>query len=138
MHRISLSHFDDFLEIARQQAEPQRLLIILAKRELPEHHSLAQAKQFEDGVGGYLAPLVAVDKQPDEIARFHEFKEESEQIVGDWDAMFVGALVGMGQLPTQEETDKAIEKMLNAVREGKISAYLTFNNQGLPLSLSEG
>lgn len=136
MNSMSPSNFDDFLAIARQQTEPQRLLIVLAKRELPEEHTAEQAEQFDRGNGGHLAPLASVDKQINEIANFKHFAEESHQVVGDWDVMFVAALMGAEQLPSIEETDHAIEEMLNSIRDGKVSSYLALDNAGLPLNLS--
>src|SRR5690606_24738312 len=110
---FELTHFDDFLALARKQTEPQKLLLILTRRELPHGHTEEQARQFEAGKGGHLAPLAGIDKLPKDLTDFNAFVEESRQAVADWDAVFVAALPGVeGELPTAKATDDAIEKML--------------------------
>jgi len=138
MSSISIDNFDDFLAIAREQTEPQRLLIVLAKRELPDGHTPAQAEQFEKGEGGHLAPIAGVDKLPEEIDSFATFADETKQVTETWDAIFVAALVGEAQLPSAEETDMAMEKVLHSIRDGNISNLLVFDNEGLPLELIAG
>lgn len=139
MSRFSLNHFDDFLDIARQQTEPQRLLMVLAERELPPGHTPEQARQFEAGEGGHLAPLAGVDKLPKDITNFTDFVTESHEVVGKWDAMFVASLPGIeDSLPSPEATDEAVEKMLHAIRNGMIGGFLVFNCEGQPINLSVG
>lgn len=139
MNAFSLASFNDFLSIAQAQLEPQRLLLVLAQRELPGGHTEEQARQFEAGEGGHLAPLAGVDKLPQEIICFDDFVVESKQVVKDWDAVFVAALPGHNQqLPTQAATDEAIEKMLHGIRNGMIGNFLVFDKTGLPLQLSIG
>lgn len=139
MNGFSLESFDDFLSLAQQQVEPQRLLLVLAQRELPIGHTVVQARQFEAGEGGHLAPLAGVDKLPHEMTCFDDFVVESKNVVSDWDAVFVAALPGHNlQLPTPDATDEAIEKMLHGIRNGVIGNFLVFDRQGLPLELSIG
>ena len=71
--------FDDFLQLARQQSEPQRLLLVFAQAELPRDANADERAAFGRGEGGALAPLVCVDKLPEEIASFAELKLESRQ-----------------------------------------------------------
>jgi|SRR5690606_4666119 len=137
MSTFSLNSFDDFLAIAQQQVTAERLLLVLAKRELPIGHTPAQARCFAEGEGGHLAPLAAVDKLPDEFSNFANFVAESAQVVSEWDAVFVAALPGFQQqLPSPEATDEAIEKMLHAIRNGVIGNFLVFDRAGVPLNLT--
>lgn len=139
MNRFPLNHFDDFLSIAQQQIEPQRLLMVLAERELPPGHTTDQARRFEAGEGGHLAPLASVDKMPKDIVSFKDFMAESLGFVKKWDAVFVASLTGTEHsLPSPEATDEAIEKMLHAIRNGMIGGFLVFDHAGLPLNLSVG
>lgn len=139
MSTFSLNSFDDFLALAQQQTEAERLLLVLAKRELPIGHTQVQARQFAAGEGGHLAPLAAVDKLPAEISNFADFVKESAQVVPEWDAIFVAALPGdKQQLPSPEATDNAIEKMLHAIRNGVIGNFLVFDRAGDPLNLAIG
>lgn len=138
MQTFELSHFDDFLAIARQQNEPQTLLLILAKRELPVGHTAEQARLFEAGQGGHLAPLAGVDKSPQDLIDFESFVSESRHVAKDWDAVFVAALPGTdGNMPNAKATDKAIEQMLHGIRNGIINNYLVFDRKGEPLNLNE-
>jgi hypothetical protein len=137
MTTFELSHFDDFLTIAIQQSEPQKLLLVLTKRELPHGHTEKQAQMFAQGHGGHLAPLAGIDKQLSELESFSSLVKESEQIGSEWDAVFVAALPGAkGKLPTPKEIDDAIEKMIHAIRNGMISNFLAFNRDGIPLHLN--
>lgn len=139
MKSFELESFNDFLTIAKQQDEPQRLLLVLAQRELPHGHTDIQAQQFKDGIGGHLAPLAAVDKLPQDFTNFADFIEESRQVVAEWDAVFVAALPGRNhQLPSTKETDQAVENMLHAIRNGIIGNFLVFDREGYPLSLNIG
>lgn len=137
MNRFSLNHFDDFLKIAQQQTEPQRLLLVLAERELPQGHTPEQARQYNAGEGGHLAPLAGVDKLPDDIISFKEFSAESHEVVEKWDVVFVASLPGIDRsLPTPDATDQAIERMLHAIRNGMIGGFLVFDHDGVPINLS--
>lgn len=139
MKRFSLNHFDDFLGIAQQQLEPQRLLLVLTERELPPGHTTDQARRFAAGEGGHLAPMAGVDKLPNDIACFNDFMVESLGFAKKWDAVFVASLTGADcSLPSPEATDEAIEKMLHAIRNGMIGGFLVFDHNGLPLDLSIG
>jgi|SRR5690554_1231710 len=139
MKSFELESFDDFLAIACQQSEPQRLLLVLAQRELPHGHTDIQAQQFADGIGGHLAPLAAVDKLPNEFTNFADFVKESQQVVKEWDAVFVAALPGSNhQLPSTKDTDQAVENMLHAIRNGIIGNFLVFDSEGYALSLNVG
>jgi len=138
MKHFALKHFDDFLAIAQQQAEPQTLLLVLARRELPEGHTQEQARRFEAGQGGHLAPLAGVDKRPEELIDFDSLVAESSQVAEHWDAVFVAALPGAnGQAPQAQDTGKAMEQMLHGIRNGMIHNYLIFDRAGEPLILDE-
>lgn len=139
MTTFELNHFDDFLAIARQQDEPQKLLLVLAERELPHGHTEEQARAFAEGYGGHLAPLAGIDKQPSELKNFSAFVEEAKQVGKEWDAVFVAALPGTeGKLPTPKAIDDAIEKVIHAIRNGMINNLLVFDRKGVPLQINHG
>lgn len=139
MSTFKLNHFDDFLSIARSQPEPQKLILVLARRELPHGHTEQQARDFENGHGGHLAPLAGIDKRPDELANFSALVEEAKQASDEWDAVFVAALPGTdGKLPTPKAIDDAIEKVIHAIRNGMINNFLAFDRKGTPLQISHG
>ncbi len=61
---MTISSFDDLLQAARAQPEPQRLLFVFAGVELPDDPTANQRQRFEAGQGGALVPLMCVDKRP--------------------------------------------------------------------------
>src|SRR5437763_15902630 len=58
MPDVHISSFDDLLRVARQQAEPQRLLFVFVGAELPEDSTSEQRQRFAAGAGGALVPLM--------------------------------------------------------------------------------
>jgi hypothetical protein len=60
-------------------------------------------------------------------------------MVPQWDVLFVAALPGhSGQWPSEDQTNKALEQMVENVRHGQISGYLAFDDTGEPLVLDGG
>ena len=132
----ALGSFNDFLRLARGQAEPQQLLFVLTRNELPAHHTPAQAAQFAAGEGGHLAPVAYVDKAPHEIPSFDVFLREADSHVDDWIIVFAAALPGIANRPpTVLAIEQALERMVETVRGGQIAAYLAFDREGVPLQL---
>lgn len=134
MRRVSgqgpfLSSFDDLLEAARRQPEPQRLLFVFTSAELPEDSTPEQRARFEAGLGGALTPLMSVDKSPDEIRDFQSLVEESRQFGQDWSVVFVGALSGSG------DPGPALERMIASIKAGSPGTLMPFDRHGQALSL---
>ena len=67
--------FDEFLAIARQQPEPQRLLLVFAKAGIEVDATPAERAAFERGEGGVLSPEVCVDRTAQEVASFGSLLE---------------------------------------------------------------
>jgi hypothetical protein len=67
---MSIETFDDLLQAAKLQQQPQRLLMVFANAELPPDANAAQRAAFDAGDGGALVPHMCVDKLPQEIASF--------------------------------------------------------------------
>jgi len=133
---IELSHFDDFLAIARQRPGAQKLLLAFAQRELPEGHTPAQRRAFERGQGGHLAPRAAVDKAPEHLAGFEALAAEADRMLPEWDAVFVTTMSGRSHaMPEPEVINQALDTMIQSIRDGRISQYLVFDRQGIPLIL---
>lgn len=131
---MRISNFDDLLRAARQQPEPQRLLFVFARAELPDNSSAEQRAAYDTGHGGTLAPLMSVDKAPDELDTFDSLLEESRQFGPDWAVVFVAGLAGRnGHAPSRTEADQSLQRMIDAVRAGEFGAFMPFDRQGLPL-----
>jgi hypothetical protein len=133
---MEITSFDDLLQAARAQPEPQRLMFVFAGATLPGNASAAQRASFDAGAGGELAPLMCVDKTPESLADFTALAEESRQIGPDWAIVFAAALPGRaGQAPSDAETEAALQRMVEAVRGGAIGGFIPFGRDGLPVQL---
>ena len=62
---MAISHFADLLDEARRQPEPQRLLFVCTRAELPDHPSEEQRRRF---VLQSLLQARGLDRQLGEIA----------------------------------------------------------------------
>ncbi|MBI1905375.1 MAG: ribonucleotide reductase subunit alpha [Rhodocyclales bacterium] len=131
---MELTHFDDFLLVAAQQAEPQRLLFVFTTAELPGEHTPDEAQRYSRGQGGTLSPVMYVDKAQEEVANFAALLDESRATGRDWHVMFVAALDGQNGIPlTSEQAQQALELMVKNIENGQIQRFLAFDKQGLPV-----
>lgn len=129
--QVELTSYAEFLAAAKAQTEPQRLLWVLAKAELPNGYTENQLAMFEQGQGGTLTPVLCVDKLPDEVADFAALVNESMQTGVDWDIAFVGSLAGRGGIaPNSDEADQPLRLMLRQIEAGMIADFLTFDRAG--------
>src|SRR3990167_2667269 len=125
---MNISSFDDLLQAARAQREPQRLLFVFAGIDLPEDSTPAQREGFEAGQGGALVPLMCVDKGLEELTSFAGLVQESSQFGRDWRMVFAAALPGtLNQAPTPEDAEAALQRMVQAIQRGEIGAYIPFD-----------
>jgi hypothetical protein len=134
---MDITTFDDLLLAARQQPDPQRLLLVFACASLPPDASAAQRAEFEAGEGGELAPLMCVDKDPHALADFAALVAEAEALGPPWTLVFAAALSGRSPLPPSEsQVDAALQQMVEAVRGGDVARYLPFDRRGFAVSLA--
>lgn len=134
---MSIASYADLLDEARQQPEPQRLLFVFARAELPDHPDEEQRKRFEQGQGGALAPVLCVDKTLEELSDMPALVEESRRTGVDWDVVFVAALAGDGiHPPTSDEAEQPLQRMVESLQMGSIENFLAFDRQGGALDFS--
>ena len=134
---MNIASFDDLLQAARMQSEPQQLLFVFAGAELPAGASAAQRAQFDAGVGGELAPLMCVDKAADALAGFDALCAEAAQAGPPWAIVFTAALSGRGgRPPSAADTDAALRHMVEAIKAGRLQGLLPFNRAGEPVHLA--
>ena len=88
---MDILSFDDLLQAARAQSQPQRLLFVFAGVELPDDSTPVQRARFEAGQGGALVPLMCVDKRPEELSSFAALVQESSQFGHAWGLVFAAA-----------------------------------------------
>ena len=128
---MEITSYQDFINMAKQQPEPQRLLFVLAKAQLPEQPTQIQQQQFEQQAGGNLEPVLCVDKLPEEVENFDVLVEESKRTDIDWDIAFVSAMDGRGGHPiSSDEASQPLEMMVQQIQAGMIKHFLTINRQG--------
>lgn len=138
MSTVTIESYEDFILAAMGQPEPQRLLFVFAKAELPRGYTEEQQQRFAEGEGGVLTPVVCVDKLPGEVMHFKDLVEESKNTGVEWDIAFVGAVAGRdGFPPMAEDAEMHLTTMMNKINSGIIAEYLTFNKQGELISLSQ-
>lgn len=131
---MTISSFDDLLQTAQAQPQPQRLLFVFAGVELPADSTPEQRARFEEGEGGALVPLMCVDKTPAEIDNFSALLEESHQLDQDWRIVFAAALSGIGnRTPTSAEAEQPLQRMVEAIRRGEHDGFIPFDRQGQPV-----
>lgn len=131
-----ISNYQDLIQATREQAEPQRLLFVFCRAELPDDASPEEKAAFESGEGGALTPVICVDKTPDEAPDFSTLAIESEATGQPWDMVFVAAMSGRGGVaPSSDEAQQPLTMMVEGIRMGHISNYLPLNGQGEAISL---
>jgi hypothetical protein len=134
---MNIESFDDLLQAARQQSEPQQLLFVFAGAELPAGASTAQRAQYEAGMGGELAPLMCVDKDAAALAGFDALCAEAAQAGPPWAIVFTAALSGRnGRPPQAGDIDAALQHMVEAIKAGRLDGLLPFNRAGEPVHLA--
>lgn len=128
---MKLDTFDDLLRVARTQPEPQRLLLVFAVAELPPDAGEAERLAFVRGEGGALAPVVCVDKRPEEITSFAALAEESRDTGVDWQLLFVAAMPGRGgHPPNGDEAVQPMRMMVEQIKGGQIARFLVADRNG--------
>lgn len=136
---MTLNHFSDLLAMALQKPEPQRLLLVFARAELPVDADAAQREAYARGEGGTLAPVLCVDKRPEDIASFEALSAESAETGLAWDILFVAAMSGRaGVQPNQDEAVQPLNMMVNAVKNGRISQFAAIDRSGALIELTRG
>ena len=131
---MNISSFDDLLQAARAQPEPQRLLFVFAGTELPNEYTEQQRADYERGSGGALVPLMCVDKTPAELVSFQTLLTESAEMGGNWRIVFAAALSGSGgRSLTSEDAEAPLQRMVEAIRRGAHETFIPFDRQGQPV-----
>ncbi len=131
-----ISSYSDLIQASHSQQEPQRLLFVFCRAELPDEASPEEKAAFERGEGGALTPVVCVDKTPDEAPDFATLHEESRATGQSWDVVFVAAMSGRGGTPpSTDEAQQPLTMMVESIRLGHINNYLPLDTQGNAVSL---
>ncbi|UUZ72070.1 ribonucleotide reductase subunit alpha [Polaromonas sp. P1(28)-8] len=133
---MDILSFDDLLQAARAQPEPQRLLFVFAGVELPEDSTPVQRERFKAGQGGALVPLMCVDKRPEELTSFAALVQESGQFGHRWGLVFAAALAGsVSRAPTSADAEEPLQRMVESIKQGRIGGFIPFDPQGQPVQI---
>ncbi|WP_298014743.1 ribonucleotide reductase subunit alpha [uncultured Castellaniella sp.] len=132
---MDITCFDDLLQAARQQPEPQRLLFVFAASGVPDDATPAQKASHARGEGGELTPLLCVDKTPAELTDFAALARESRQTgQDDWQVVFVAAMADQSAyLPDNKDVDLAFQRMTQMIKYGAVGSLMAFDRGGDPL-----
>jgi hypothetical protein len=131
---VNISSFDDLVRAAREHPEPQRLLFVFANAVLPDDSTPEQRARLEAGQGGALAPLMSVDKAPEDLGTFAALVAESRGFGRDWAIVFVASLSGRdGRTPTSDEADGSLQRMIESIKNGLFGSFIPFDRQGHPV-----
>lgn len=131
-----ISSYTDLLNAANAEPEPQRLLFVFCRAELPDDASESEKAAFASGEGGALTPVVCVDKVPGEVSDFDALVDESRQTGQMWDVVFVAAMSGRGGMPpTSDEAQQPLTMMVESVRMGHVGNYLPLDRKGQAIAL---
>ncbi|HSO45971.1 MAG TPA: ribonucleotide reductase subunit alpha [Rhodoferax sp.] len=133
---MNIANFDDLLQAARQQAQPQRLLMVFTSAELPDDCTPQQRQDFEAGHGGALVPAMYADKAPEEIQSFAALKRESGQFQSQWHVVFVASLSGANNTPpSSSDVEQTLERMVESVKLGALDNMVAFDTSGNAIML---
>lgn len=134
---MDITCFDDLLQAARLQPEPQRLLFVFAASSVPDDATPQQKASHARGEGGELTPILCVDKTPDELGTFAALVEESRRTGQDWHVVFVAAMADQtAYLPDNKDVDQAFQRMTQMIKYGTVSSLLAFDRTGEPILFS--
>lgn len=134
---MNISTFDDLINAARQQPDAQRLLMVFAQAGLPDNASPEQRAAFAAGHGGELAPIMCVDKTPDELGSFAALTSEAAQFGQEWVIVFVAGMSGHdGQVPSSEDAQGHLQHMVESIKAGQIDRFIAFNREGDAVTLN--
>lgn len=132
---MDIQSFNDLLNAAKAQAEPQRLLFVFVSAELPEDATDGEKQRHAQGQGGSLRPVLCVDKLPAEVADFASLRAESERTEMQWDLVFAAGLSGRGgHAPSTDEAEQPLKMMVGAIETGSIGNFIAFDRQGESVS----
>jgi hypothetical protein len=134
---MEISHFNHLLVAARQQPEPQRLLLVFAAASLPADATPEQKARFEAGESGELSPSMFVDKDPAALKDFAALLQEASGFDTEWALVFAAALSGRGgQAPDDSLVETVLARMVEDVKSGKLTGMIAFDRQGEAVQLA--
>ena len=132
---IKITSYETLLAVAKKQPEPQRFLFVFLKVTRPDEATEEEIRRFDAGQGGFLDPIMCVDKDLNELTSFADLVEESKQVGQEWQMVLIAILAGKnGVAPSSEVAEEPLKKMVRTVQEGgDLSPFLMFDSNGDPV-----
>ena len=126
------TQFEDLLNYAKSQQEPQRLLLLFA--------AVEQTNKSNKNPRGSITPTMCVDKLPQEIDSFKQLCDEADSVSKKWQFILVASLAGEnGKAPSAEQAEPFLNKMTNDLASGQnMHQYVVFDRQQNPIELHAG
>ncbi len=130
-----ITSYETLLAVAKKQPEPQRFLFVFLKVTRPDEATEEEIRRFDAGQGGFLDPIMCVDKDLNELTSFANLVEESKQVGQEWQMVLIAILAGKnGVSPSSEVAEEPLKKMVHTVQEGgDLSPFLMFDSNGDPV-----
>lgn len=130
-----ISSYEDLLNAANDQAEPQRLLFVFAGAEKPgeitSNRRVKESEMNDTRKGGTLTPVMCLDKLASELGKFAGLIETSVPAELNWDIVFVA---GASEKPdieiSRKDAEQILKGMTQLIEEGDIGRFLAFNRKG--------
>lgn len=120
-----MSHFENLLNTAKNEPQPQRILFLFAK-------AIDQAGVMRaDCQGGRIEAVMCVDKSPEDLSTFKSLVAEADQQSVNWNLILTSTLSGNGgQNPSDSEILTALQKMSNIfAKQEDLSQFIVWNRQ---------
>lgn len=128
---MEISDFTELLAAARDQQEPQRLLLVFAAAQSPAVGGAAWHLHPEQPVCVSVTPVLCTDKLPEEIGDFDRLKIESRRTGIGWDVLFIASLPGRsGFPPGSDEAEQPLRMMVEQIRNGQIAHFVSVDDSG--------
>jgi len=127
-----INNFAQLLKTAREQEQPQRMLMMFAKTELAK----SKNKNYQTGS---ITPVMCVDKLPEELTDFAALTVEADKISKEWSFIFISGLNGQnGQAPTPDDCEPFLNKMTSDLMTGQdLSGYMILDREESPVMLKQ-
>lgn len=126
-----LGEFTKLIEAAKQQEQPQRLLMLFARAES------GKKKSSSTHQSGTVTPVMCVDKLPEEISSFEALIKEADSISNEWSFVLIAGLGGNdGVAPPTEAAEPYLNQMANDVVMGQdLTNYTILDRKQNPVLL---
>jgi len=133
---VYISNYEDLLNAANNQDQPQRMLFVFANAELPDEIAKSQKEQFEGRKGGNLTPVMCADKLASELGEFAGLVKEFVPAETSWNIVFVAGMSGKsGIAPSSKDAEQYLKGMDQSVKDGNIGGFIAFNREGVLVQL---